>query len=95
MKFSDTSLPYQIATLYFQLQTECLFFILTGVGKDIELELPPLMTKVMGAARDALFSSSKSPAVRKTLMQLIEMNAASWQLPAPAVMYYYPGASGK
>lgn len=76
-------------------QTECLFFILTGVGKDIELELPPHMSRVMGAARDALFASARVPAVRKTLLQLIEMNAASWQLPAPAVMYYYPGAGGK
>uniref|UniRef100_A0A6A7FU05 CBP80/20-dependent translation initiation factor isoform X2 n=2 Tax=Hirondellea gigas TaxID=1518452 RepID=A0A6A7FU05_9CRUS len=76
-------------------QTECLFFILTGVGKDIELELPPLMSKVMRSARDALFTSAKVPAVRKTLLQLIEMNAASWALPAPAVMYYYPGVAGK
>ena len=29
--------------------------------------------------------------VRKILLQLIELQAAGWQLPAPAVMYYYPG----
>ena len=30
--------------------------------------------------------------VRKTLLQLLELQAAGWQLPAEAVMYYYPGA---
>ena len=48
----------------------------------------------MSAARDGLFSPTKSPQMKKTLLQLIEMNAASWQLPAQAVMYYYP-AVGK
>lgn len=76
-------------------QTECLFFTLTGVGRDLEAALPTLLDKVMNAARDALFQNGKIPAVRKTLLQLIEMNAASWQLPAPAVMYYYPTGSGK
>ena len=30
--------------------------------------------------------------VRKTLLQLLELQSAGWQLPAEAVMYYYPGA---
>lgn len=77
------------------LQTECLFFVLTGLGKDIEVELPHQMAKVMGAARDAFLTTVRVPAVRKTLLQLIEMHAARWQLPAPAVMYYYPGSGSK
>lgn len=76
-------------------QTECLFFVLTGVGKDIEVELPHQMCRVMTAARDAFLTTVRVPAVRKTLLQLIEMHAARWQLPAPAVMYYYPGSGTK
>ncbi|XP_069188374.1 uncharacterized protein [Procambarus clarkii] len=76
-------------------ETECLFFVLTGVGKDIEVELPHHMARVMSAARDAFFTTVRVPAVRKTLLQLIEMHAARWQLPAPAVMYYYPGSGSK
>ncbi|XP_045107082.1 uncharacterized protein LOC123502000 isoform X4 [Portunus trituberculatus] len=76
-------------------ETECLFFVLTGVGKDIEVELPHQMGRVMTAARDAFLTTVRVPAVRKTLLQLIEMHAARWQLPAPAVMYYYPGSGSK
>ncbi|XP_066985594.1 uncharacterized protein [Macrobrachium rosenbergii] len=76
-------------------ETECLFFVLTGVGKDIEVELPHQMARVMSAARDAFLTTVRVPAVRKTLLQLIEMHAARWQLPAPAVMYYYPGSGSK
>ncbi|RXG52846.1 MIF4G domain-containing protein B [Armadillidium vulgare] len=72
-------------------ETECLFFVLTAVGKDIELKLPQHMARVMCAARDAFLSTVHLPAVRKTLLQLIEMHAARWNLSAPAVMYYYPG----
>ncbi|XP_071535665.1 uncharacterized protein [Panulirus ornatus] len=76
-------------------ETECLFFVLTGLGKDIEVELPHQMARVMSAARDAFLTTVRVPAVRKTLLQLIEMHAARWQLPAPAVMYYYPGSGSK
>ncbi|XP_069956425.1 uncharacterized protein [Cherax quadricarinatus] len=76
-------------------ETECLFFVLTGLGKDIEVELPHQMARVMSAARDAFLTTVRVPAVRKTLLQLIEMHAARWQLPAPAVMYYYPGSGNK
>jgi len=75
-------------------QTECLFFTLTVVGRDLEAELPSVMCRVIASARDALFASSKVPAaVRKTLLQLIEMNAANWQLSGTAVMYYHPSVS--
>lgn len=48
-------------------------------------------------------SAGLSPIVQKTLMQLIELHAANWQLPASAVRYYYSsvgsgastGSSGK
>jgi len=75
-------------------QTETLFVTLTALGRDLEAALPSLMARLMDAARDAVFAAEELPAVRKTLMQLIEMSAANWQLPAPAVVYYYPTASG-
>lgn len=76
-------------------ETECLFFVLTGIGKDIEVELPHQMARVMTGARDAFLNTVRVPAVRKTLLQLIEMHAARWQLPASSVMYYYPGSGAK
>lgn len=76
-------------------QTECLFFVLTAVGKDMETKLPQFMARVMAAARDAFLTTVHVTAVRKTLLQLIEMHAARWNLPAPAVMYYYPGSGAK
>jgi len=75
-------------------QTETLFLTLTALGRDMEAALPSLMARLMDAARDAVFTAEKLPAVKKTLMQLIEMSAASWQIPASAVVYYYPTASG-
>ncbi|KAF2367988.1 MIF4G-like type 3 [Trinorchestia longiramus] len=75
-------------------EMECLFFILTGIGRDLEASLPTHMGRIMAGARDALLSAARTPPVRKTLLQLIEMSASSWHLPAPAVMYYHPGLGG-
>lgn len=72
-------------------QTECLFFVLTSIGRDLDSEMSMRMPGLMAALRDA-FLTATQPGVRKTLLQLIEMRAARWQLPAPAVMYYYPGS---
>ncbi|KAF4528084.1 hypothetical protein B566_EDAN016504 [Ephemera danica] len=73
-------------------ETECLFFVLTSIGRDLDSEMAMRMPGLMAALRDA-FLTAALPGVRKTLLQLIEMRAARWQLPAPAVMYYYPGSS--
>merc|ERR1711892_1034894 len=48
-------------------EAECLFLVLTHIGRDLMVEAPPQ--------------------VRKTLLQLIELQAAGWQLPAESVMY--------
>lgn len=41
--------------------------------------------------RDAFLNSSASaPAIRRTLLQLIELQASRWQLPGNTVLYYYP-----
>ncbi|XP_015520160.1 CBP80/20-dependent translation initiation factor isoform X1 [Neodiprion pinetum] len=75
-------------------ETDCLFFILTCIGKDLDTELPAQLQQLLGSVRDAfLAEQTVLPAVRRTLLQLIELHAAQWQLPAPAVVYYYPGPS--
>ena len=52
------------------------------------------LQQLLGAVRDAFLAEDTTPpAVRKTLLQLIELHAAHWQLPAPAVVYYYPASS--
>jgi len=75
-------------------EVECLFFILTHIGRDMELETPGQMSLLLASLRDAfLHLPVVSGQVRKTLLQLIELQAAGWQLPAKSVMYYYPGAN--
>ncbi|XP_039292475.1 CBP80/20-dependent translation initiation factor isoform X5 [Nilaparvata lugens] len=71
--------------------TECLFFVLSSIGRDLETELPKELEQVLTGVRDAFLTAVTTPAIRKTLLQLIELSSAKWQLPASAVMYYYPG----
>jgi hypothetical protein len=71
---------------------ECLFFVLTSVGRDLQSELPQRMEAVLEVLRDSFLDTTVPPQVRKTLMQLIELHASKWQLSASAVMYYYPGS---
>jgi hypothetical protein len=71
-----------------------LFFILTGIGRDLEQELPTKMAQIMAAIRDSFLELSLPGAAQKTLLQLVELRAAKWQLPATAVKYYYPSMSG-
>lgn len=76
--------------------TDCLFFILTCIGKDLDTELPAQLQQLLSSLRDAFLAEDTTlPPVRKTLLQLIELHAAHWQLPAPAVVYYYPGTTSK
>lgn len=78
-----------------QCQLECLFFVMTGIGRDLEQEIPAKMATIMAAIRDAFLETSWFPvAAQRTLLQLVELRAAKWQLPATAVTYYYPSASG-
>lgn len=76
-------------------QTNCLFFILTCIGKDLDAELPAQLQQLLGSVRDAFLAEETTtlPPVKRTLLQLIELHAAHWQLPAPAVVYYYPSNS--
>ncbi|XP_043512395.1 CBP80/20-dependent translation initiation factor isoform X1 [Frieseomelitta varia] len=75
---------------------DSLFFILTCIGKDLDTELPAQLQQLLKTLRDAFLGGGRIlPSVRKTLLQLIELHAAHWQLPAPAVVYYYPGSTSK
>ncbi|XP_018330814.1 uncharacterized protein LOC108740824 [Agrilus planipennis] len=71
-------------------ETECLFFVLTSIGRDLESELPVQLEQLLASVRDAFLASAGSPAVRRTLLQLIELHASNWQLPGSSVLYYYP-----
>ncbi|XP_022914390.1 CBP80/20-dependent translation initiation factor [Onthophagus taurus] len=71
-------------------ETECLFFVLTSIGRDLENELPAQLEQLLANVRDGFLASVGSPSVRKTLLQLIELHASNWQLPGSSVLYYYP-----
>ncbi|XP_037038768.1 uncharacterized protein LOC119076221 isoform X2 [Bradysia coprophila] len=72
-------------------EIECLFFVLTCIGRDLESHLPQQLEALLSSVRDAFLNSSASaPAIRRTLLQLIELQASRWQLPGNTVLYYYP-----
>merc|ERR1712106_1043750 len=71
---------------------ECLFLVPTHIGRDLMVEAPGQMTLILSCLREAFLMADAPQQVRKTLLQLIELQAAGWQLPAESVMYYYPGA---
>ncbi|XP_055596443.1 uncharacterized protein LOC129746664 isoform X4 [Uranotaenia lowii] len=74
-------------------EIECLFFVLTCIGRDLEMHLPQQLETLLAAVRDAFLNSSASaPAIRRTLLQLIELQASHWQLPGNTVLYYYPSS---
>lgn len=74
-------------------QIECLFFVLTCIGRDLETHLPQQLENLLASVRDAFLNSSASqPAIRRTLLQLIELQASKWQLPCNTVLYYYPSS---
>ncbi|KAL1400277.1 hypothetical protein pipiens_007573 [Culex pipiens pipiens] len=74
-------------------EIECLFFVLTCIGRDLEMHLPQQLETLLAEVRDAFLNSSASaPAIRRTLLQLIELQASRWQLPGNTVLYYYPSS---
>jgi hypothetical protein len=73
-------------------EVEAVFGVLTMIGRDLEAEMPGRMTLLVTCLREAFLNYRLSHKVSKLLLQLIELEAAGWTLPAQAVMYYYPGA---
>lgn len=71
-------------------ETECLFFVLTSIGRDLETEIPQQLEQLLASVRDGFLASAGSANVRRTLLQLIELHASNWQLPGSSVLYYYP-----
>lgn len=61
---------------------------MTTVGRDLELEDPRLLDALMWAVRDAFLAPGTSQPNKHTLLQLIELKAAKWHLPASTIMYY-------
>jgi len=85
------------ATLTSSLQSiseiENVFVVLTHIGRDLETETPGRMSLLVTCLREAFLTPQLNKQIGKTLLQLIELRAAGWNLPAQAVMYYYPGSS--
>lgn len=72
-------------------EIECLFYVLTCIGRDLEAHLPEQLDGLLASVRDAFLNSNASaPAIRRTILQLIELQASRWQLPGNTVLYYYP-----
>ncbi|GBP00975.1 hypothetical protein EVAR_68857_1 [Eumeta japonica] len=70
-------------------ETTC--FNSTKGHKDLEMQLPQQLELLLSMVRDAFLNASDSaPAIRRTLLQLIELQASHWQLPGNTVLYYYP-----
>ena len=52
---------------------------MTCVGKDIEIHLPHQLEILLAMIRDAFLNSSASaPSIRRTLLQLIELQASQY-----------------
>jgi len=85
------------ATLTSSLQSlseiETVFVVLTHIGRDLETETPGRMSLLVTCLREAFLTPHLNKQIGKTVLQLIELRAAGWNLPAQAVMYYYPGSS--
>uniref|UniRef100_A0A1B0BLR3 Uncharacterized protein n=1 Tax=Glossina palpalis gambiensis TaxID=67801 RepID=A0A1B0BLR3_9MUSC len=85
-----------------QLRTQCEgapppLVLLTLLSKCCEDCVKPpvrsLSELLLSMIRDAFLNASDSaPAIRRTLLQLIELQASHWQLPGNTVLYYYPSA---
>lgn len=74
-------------------EVETMFGVLTTIGRDLEAEMPGRMGLLVTCLREAFLNYRLNHQVSKLLLQLIELEAAGWTLPAQAVMYYYPGAT--
>ncbi|XP_030556813.1 uncharacterized protein LOC115759853 isoform X2 [Drosophila novamexicana] len=70
-------------------EIECLFYVLTCIGQDMEQQLPQQLELLMSLVRDAFLNAGDAAAsIRRTLLQLIELKASHWQLPGNSVLYY-------
>ncbi|XP_034471594.1 uncharacterized protein LOC117779484 isoform X3 [Drosophila innubila] len=70
-------------------EIECLFYVLTCIGQDMERQLPQQLELLMSLVRDAFLNAGDAAAaIRRTLLQLIELKASHWQLPGNTVLYY-------
>jgi len=81
------------SSLLYISEIEILFVVLTHIGRDLENEMPGRMSLLITCLREAFLTPHLNKQIGKTLLQLIELRAAGWNLPAQAVMYYYPGSS--
>lgn len=68
-------------------EMECLLWVLTVAGRDVQSATPWLMVRLIRRMRDAFVQSDASAMARHTLLQLIELHASGWQLNAEQRQY--------
>ncbi|XP_076310089.1 MIF4G domain-containing protein-like isoform X1 [Tachypleus tridentatus] len=74
-------------------EIECLRFVLTSIGQQLEQDSPQRMQHLVAHMRDAFINPSISAQIRKALLELVELHASKWQLDLPQSMYYFPYTS--
>ena len=66
---------------------------ITHLLRDAFLQEQQQQQQLGGGGSGSLVAPRAAQQVKTTLLQLIELHAATWQLPASAVRYYYPAAA--
>ncbi|XP_054924197.1 MIF4G domain-containing protein-like [Dermacentor andersoni] len=73
-------------------EMECLRWVLTVAGRDVQSTNAWLMVTLIRRMRNAFAQSDASTMARHTLLELIELHASGWQLNAAQLQYYCPHA---
>lgn len=58
-------------------EIDCMFFVLTSIGKEVEQKLPQQLNQLFNNVRDALLKCSAIPTIKKTLLQMIELKTSN------------------
>ncbi|XP_003741755.1 MIF4G domain-containing protein A [Galendromus occidentalis] len=73
-------------------ELECLRTVLSVVGKQIDADAPQRMNNLVNHMRDSFLGtiSANNQQMRKSILELIELRASSWQFDLQQSMYYFP-----
>lgn len=77
-------------SLHSSIEIECLRSTLMTSGAHLEVESSDKMEKLISMMRDAFLDAGTSAAVRKTLLELIELRATNWEFNLQQSIYYFP-----
>jgi len=74
-------------------EVEVLFLVLTHIGRDLQMETPGQMCMLLQSLRDSFLHTTAGPSKEDVAAAGGAASGQLAQLPAQAVMYYYPGAA--